>query len=224
MILSKTLYAIAYGDYWDRFGEKYTKSVDSLQTKPDNVIIISDKKLDTQFENIVYTPKCIDEKYKINFYRQYAVEICDTDWIIQSDLDDLMLPNYLDDLNEDVDIHLFHTKKTNSNEMTFQMYNHIWNEMFNPNFYSTLQSLIGCANSAYKLKKIKDVGGYKLFGWEDLILFYDLKYNGASIFFDMSYRREYIPNKNSITSKEADKHIKTKETLDYKMILIESLK
>jgi hypothetical protein len=42
-----TLCTIAYGDYWEKYSERYLESLKKLNRKPDQLLIVSDKPLET---------------------------------------------------------------------------------------------------------------------------------------------------------------------------------
>ena len=174
------LVTVAYGNYWERYGERFESMCAALNEQPDRLVIITDKPIVTKYENVVYIPDSGINDYSIGAYRQKALEICDCDWFIQIDVDDIMYPNYISNLNGDVDWHIFLLK--NNESMITGLKNSI------DNFYNTdYLPYGGLLNSAIKTKKLKEIGGYKTtFGWEDLILSCDLIHNKAKYYVDDS--------------------------------------
>jgi hypothetical protein len=194
--MSKMLVTIAYGNYWERYGKRFESMCDALEEKPDRLVIITDKPIDTKYENIVYIPESGLNNYSIGAYRQKALEICDCDWFIQIDVDDIMYPNYISNLNDNVDWHVFNIKNNDSVRLTL--------DYSVSNFYNLSHfSFGGILNSAIKTKKLKKIGGYKTtFGWEDLILSCDLIHNKATYYVDDNFtiRGERLMfNEGSIT-------------------------
>jgi hypothetical protein len=102
---------MSWNGYWDKYKEAWCRNVNSLNTQPDEIIIVSDSKLDTgllnnkNIKNIV-VPDYI-EKRPASTYRNIAVDNATSDWIISADIDDEFDPSFLDNLPHDSDIHGF---------------------------------------------------------------------------------------------------------------------
>jgi GR25 family glycosyltransferase involved in LPS biosynthesis len=209
--MSKMLVTIAYGNYWERYGKRFESMCDALEEKPDRLVIITDKPIDTKYENIVYIPESGLNNYSIGAYRQKALEICDCDWFIQIDVDDIMYPNYISDLNDDVDWHIFLLK--NNESMISGLKNSI------DNFYNTdYLPYGGLLNSAIKTNVLMQAGGYKTsYGWEDIILACDLFNNDAKYVIDFTLRGErLLDNEGSITKAPTEiRQRKSDETKAY---------
>lgn len=208
---SKTLITIAYGDYWERYGERFHTQCEALLEKPDEIIIVTDKPINTPYKNIVYVPEGGINEYSIGSYRQRGLDECKTEWMINIDIDDIMYSNYVSDLKEDVDMHLFTVK---NNEMTMNNFENVIT-----NFKSLKYiSLGGFMNSAYKTEMLRRIGGYKVdFGWEDQILKGDIINSGASYYVDKTLRGERVLTTERSITKTQDE-IRTRkynETLEY---------
>jgi GR25 family glycosyltransferase involved in LPS biosynthesis len=176
--MTKMLVTIAYGNYWERYGEHFESMCAALDEQPDRLVIITDKPITTKYENVVYIPNSGFNDYTIGAYRQKALAICDCDWFIQFDIDDIMYPNYISNLNENVDWHVFNIKNNDGVRLTLD---HSVSNFYNLSYFS----FGGILNSAIKTKKLKEIGGYKTtFGWEDLILSCDLIHNKATYYVD----------------------------------------
>jgi hypothetical protein len=106
-----TLSTSAWSGYWERYGKQWAKNVANFNTQPDEIVIVSDTKIDTSFikhdnvKNIVFEEKNIHKK--LPQFRNVAIKESSCDWFITSDLDDIPLPNYLDNLDDSADIHGF---------------------------------------------------------------------------------------------------------------------
>jgi hypothetical protein len=106
-----TLYTVSWSGYWDKYGKKWAEHVNKLNTCPDEIIIVSDVKLDTSFIvnnnviNIVVEPSKTDSSP--SYYRNIAIDNSTCDWVVASDLDDLPMAELLDNLDDSADIHAF---------------------------------------------------------------------------------------------------------------------
>lgn len=205
------LAAIAYGNYWERYGERFESMCNSLEETPDRVLILTDKPIVTKYENVVYIPQRGLNDYSIGDYRQRALDLCDCDWLIQIDIDDIMYPNYISDLNDDVDWHIFLKK---NNEMAIKQL-----EKSIDNFYNTDYLPYGnLLNSAIKTQVLRQIGGFKTsYGWEDIVLACDLFHNNAKYFIDPTLRGErLLHNEGSLTKDPAAiRQRKSDETKKY---------
>lgn len=209
--MTKMLVTIAYGNYWERYGERFELMCSALEEKPDRLVIISDKPINTKYENIVHASEL--NTYSIGEYRQKALEICDCDWFIQFDIDDIMYPNYISNLNEGADWHIFNLK---NNEHIRQTLDYSFSNFYN---LSSL-SFGGILNSAIKTSKLKEIGGYKTnFGWEDLILSCDLIHNKATYYIEhesVIRGERLINNEGSITKAPTEiRQLKSDQTKEY---------
>lgn len=103
-----TLYSVVWNEYWDKYGMQWSECINNLNTTPDQIIIVSDKEIDisviknTNVLNIVTTIKP-----NISDFRNIAINNSKSDWIVASDVDDIPFSNYLDNLDDDADIHAF---------------------------------------------------------------------------------------------------------------------
>lgn len=107
-----TLYAISWNKYWHKYGHQWSGYVNAFNTVPDEIIVVSDEELDLSSISITNNVKNIVSQYlegqsPRSYYRNLAVHEATSDWVVSYDLDDEALPNYLDNLNPDADIHGF---------------------------------------------------------------------------------------------------------------------
>lgn len=193
---TKTLYTCAWGNYWEKYGKIFIKQVNNLNTKPDQIFVVSDKELeDCPFE-VIYA----DSNYKpycITSFRQKAIDHTKCDWYCPVDIDDKMYPNYLDNLADDFDIHAHwptqFQKHINVNEQ-----NNIWNNLFKYKFFSKndirkrkkYNSIPMSGVSFVKKNKLKNIK-IKKFGYQDQCLFYDLRKMNCTVYFDTISRFSY---------------------------------
>jgi hypothetical protein len=106
-----SLYTICWNNYWDKYGAKWTALVNQLNTAPDEIVIVSESQIDTSsLSNPNVKLIVVDDgeySYKHSFYRNVAVENCTSEWVVPSDIDDMPLPNFLDNLDDSVDVFAF---------------------------------------------------------------------------------------------------------------------
>lgn len=97
-----TLYTIAWNGYWEKYGKRWVEQVNSLNTKPNQIFVISDKNL----QNCPYQVFICEIKkpWPEAYFRKMAVDKSNCEWLIPSDLDDFMLPNYLDNIDSNYDM------------------------------------------------------------------------------------------------------------------------
>jgi len=106
-----TLNTSVWSGYWEKYGKMWAKSVNNFNTKPDEIVIVSDTKINTSLinhnniKNIIFTEK--NNHKLLPQYRNLAVEHSNCDWFVPLDLDDFAMPNYLDNLDDSADIHGF---------------------------------------------------------------------------------------------------------------------
>ena len=101
----------SWNDYWDKFKNQVVSNINSFNTQPDEIVIVSDKKCDTsglECKNIknILIDKPNGEKI-ISVFRNVGVSNSSYEWIVFLDLDDHQFPNYLDNLDNNSDIHAF---------------------------------------------------------------------------------------------------------------------
>jgi glycosyltransferase involved in cell wall biosynthesis len=182
--MTVTVYTIAWGDYWEKFGKRWTDHILNLNRKPDEIIIISDKHLETNFKVIVNK-----EPPAAWRFRNCAIKNASSSWLVPIDLDDNPLPNFIDNLNPEVDIHSFSLITSNGKIWNPSIEN--WNDINN---HDSINPIPSC--SAVKLDVLKNIK-YRNVGWEDWALWIDLKNNNALIYFDSTVRYVHNNTENS---------------------------
>jgi hypothetical protein len=165
---------------------------------PDRVIVASDEPIETEFEVVPCGIKSLGPM------RQAAIDATDTEWFVPSDLDDLPLPNYVDGLIHDAEIHSYCLLWGNE---VIGYRPKEWEIAFNP---GCPNPLVSC--SAYKTDWAKRVR-YRNVGWEDWAFWLDMKKAGARVFFDKTPRYIYTHGTLSRENVEA----KEREILNMKL-------
>lgn len=179
----------SWNGYWKKFGEKISKNINSFNTQPDEIVIVSDEDIDTSLINCknIKVIKVVENIFgkKINQYRRMAVKNCSSEWIVPLDLDDNQLPNYLDNLDITADIHAFAFLDKTDNTKYFPDKTSLEKRLNR----ITDSSLIP-GTSAIK-RKVFDKIQYEPNCYEDLVFFaYAAKLN-LKVSYDNNIRFEY---------------------------------
>ncbi len=193
--MSVTLYTTAWGGYWEKYGQAWTKHIENLDPKPDRVIIVSDRPIETLWEVILTdTP----EEHIMSHYRNVALNNTDTEWIIGSDLDDIPYSFFLNGLDEEYDIcaHSIDISDGTYEKSSSEK----WNNLFELNRY--INPITSCV--PVKTELIKKVGGYPELWYEDAGLWIKLRMINAKIKFDPTPRYLYVINENSLSHGDVD--------------------
>lgn len=112
MTSSITLYTMSWNGYWEKYGKQWAIYINKLNTVPDEILVISDKPIDTSYITITNNIKNIvleipEGQQTVSYYRNAAAENASSDWIVASDIDDEPFQNYIDSLDDSADIHAF---------------------------------------------------------------------------------------------------------------------
>ena len=197
---TKTLYTCVWNGYWEKFGQKWINEVNNLNTQPDEVLVISDKQINCPYQVILANPRLVP--HPINLFRQIALDNCHSDWYCPSDIDDIMFPNYLDDLKDDYDVHAVWMTSNNDNKYHLPNWKlnskRIWENMINID-----TSLPFPGRSFIKTKLAKTIG-YTKYGYEDYIFWLRLSLLNSKpkVYFNNVERFNYThrpPNGLTIT-------------------------
>ena len=167
--LTITLYVMSWNGYWDKYGAQWIQHVNNFRTQPDEIVIVSDSKIDastltqSNVKNIIVPT----DKYfnPVGNYRNIAIKNSSSDWIVASDLDDVQLVNYLDDLDPSADI------------CGFSFIEKEHNKLYTPNSESLNKRLLDIyddflipGTSAIK-KVVFDKIRYEDSGYEDMVFY-----------------------------------------------------
>jgi hypothetical protein len=130
-----TLHTASWNNYWDKYGQEWASNVNKFNTKPDEIIIVSDSPIDfsmLNYPNVKNVIVPIVGPHKVlPYYRNEAIKVATSDWVVGSDLDDLPLENYLDDLNDLSDIHAFCFEDSEANRVYSADSNALEETLFN---------------------------------------------------------------------------------------------
>lgn len=182
---TKTLYTYCWGNYWQIFGNRFIECVNKLRVKPDQIFVVSDKKLNNcPFEVILVNQKYLKKyQYTINAYKQTAIDNTKCDWYCPIDLDDEMYPNYISNIDDNFDV-IFCSSKGYKAEKFEKTYENFFNLNHNENPHlCTSWSFV----KSKHLKKFK----FSNYGFEDRYQFTVLRYMNLKIKFDNTIRLHY---------------------------------
>jgi hypothetical protein len=106
-----TLYTMSWNGYWNKYNKNWCSYINLLNTKPDEIIIVSDKSIDMSllnYKNVknIVVP-IVDGKRTMSEYRNAAIKESTCDWIVPADLDDSFPAWFLENIPNDSDIHAF---------------------------------------------------------------------------------------------------------------------
>lgn len=199
-----TLYALAWGNYWERYGGQWLNRVNKLNTEPDQLFVVTDRELHINIDQIVVNE--ISQSHPINVFRQIAINNAECDWVVHSDIDDHMLPNFLDNLNKDCDVHNFSYQFINS-KMIVDRADLI--KTYKDCFKLDKWTSLACSQSAVKRKAIQsiDIGKY---GWEDILLYLKLCHKGYEFYYDPTIR--FLKNDYESSLQHINSKVKDRET------------
>jgi len=185
--MSVTVATASWNGFWGKYGDRWTECVKSMSPAPDRVIVASDEPIKTGFDIVI----C--ETRSLGPMRNAALEISNTEWFVPADLDDLPLPNYIENLNKDYDIHSFALQIGST---IFKGLPNEWEKAFDPHAQNPL---ISCCPYKTELgKKIR----YRDVGWEDWAFWLDMKKAGATVFWDDTIRYTYTRPPNSLSQQD----------------------
>lgn len=178
-----TIYTMAWGNYWETYGKEWTQRILNLKDKPARVLVVSNHKIDTEFDNLVIDdPKPTPAKF-----RNQAIKTCltfDTEWIMASDIDDGPYENYISDLNSDYDIHAIALDHWNGGS---------WggSSVYWQNINDPAAEMPVCTCSAVKSKVFEKINYRTDVFSEDWALWIDLRNADCTVFFDPTPRYKY---------------------------------
>ena len=190
--MSVTVATANWNGFWGVYGDRWSECVRSMSPAPDRIVVASDEPIKTDFEVVICQTK------KLGPMRQAAIDFTDTEWFVPSDLDDFPLPNYVDGLGQDAEIHSYCFVWGNKVEGYRP---HEWEVAFSPSCPNPLASC-----SAYKTEWAKRIK-YRDIGWEDWAFWLDMKKAGARVFFDKTPRYIYTHgtlSRENIAEKEQE--------------------
>lgn len=190
--MSISVHTAAWGNYWEIYGQQWTKHIKSLDPQPDRVLIISDKMIESEFDVIVTN---VPDRAILSHFRNIAIKNIDTIWSVPIDLDDTPYEYILYGLKDEYDIHAFAYTAFND-QQTFFPDEDIWINMFSNINYK--HSIAGV--SAIKTEVIKECGGYPDIELEDAGLWCIARKKNKTVFFDKKIRFSYRYNTRSLSN------------------------
>lgn len=103
---------MSWNGYWEIYGDRWASCINKLATEPDEILIISDAPIDISNITITNNIKNIvlanpPGQARVSHYRNVAVDHSSSDWVVASDIDDTPFANYIDNLDDEADIHAF---------------------------------------------------------------------------------------------------------------------
>lgn len=161
-----------------------------MSPAPDRVVVASDEPLDTEFEVVICPTKSLGPM------RNAAIDYTDTDWFVPSDLDDIPLPNYVDGIGKDAEIHSFCYNFCNE---AHGYRPHQWDSAFDINTANPLASCSAFRTDWAKRVRFRDVG------WEDWAFWLDMKKAGARVHFDQTVRYIYTHPPGSLSQQDINR-------------------
>jgi len=181
-----TIYTVAFNGYWQKYGAAWTAHIKNLDPAPTEVIVVCDEPIDTEFKLIIETDKCISS------FRNAAIKSATSNWVVLCDIDDTPLTNFIDDLDYNFDI-IAYTLIDQFNNLAGGRAKW-WNSAFLLKTGNPIN-----ASSAVK-REILQKTLFRKVGWEDWLLWLDLKKNGATVKFDSTVRLKYNYNPTSYSN------------------------
>lgn len=199
---SISIITAAWGDYWERYGEQWTLYIKRLNTTPNEVIIVSDKPINTDFKVI------IESDIHLSSFRNAGIAASTSSWVVPSDIDDEPFENYIDNFDDNYDVIAFSLIRENGKITKGEPKK--WKNFFDVNTRNGLPS-----TSAIKRKFLIQTP-YRKIGWEDWALWIDLKNAGVNVKFDNTIRGKYNQTANSLSKIDIDK--KNQEIVNFKLL------
>lgn len=107
MVADITIMAWLYGDNYDQFLPRWQEAIKNLNTKPKRVLVISDRPREIEVAEVIVIEPRPDWNTPNPHYANYVAKNTFTEWLLVMDIDDLIEPDALDDLEEvQADIYL----------------------------------------------------------------------------------------------------------------------
>jgi hypothetical protein len=183
-----TIVTVCWGDYWERYGQRWLQAATAISCKPE-IIIVSDNPLDTEHRVVINTTK------HAGLARNAGIQVATGDYVSCSDIDDLPYTHYFDGVDGVHDIIGFALDIEGGGRMNPDPY--MWDRAFEINAQNPL-----IVSSAVK-RELLLKHPYRNVGWEDWALWLDLRKAGASVKFDMTPRYFYSRPPGSLATVNA---------------------
>jgi hypothetical protein len=107
MVADVTIMAWIYGENYDKYLERWSEALKNLNTKPKRIMVISDRPREIEIAEVVVIEPKPEWNVPNPHYANYVANNTDTKWLLLMDIDDMIKPDALDDLNEvEADVYL----------------------------------------------------------------------------------------------------------------------
>jgi hypothetical protein len=197
-----TLYTLSWSGYWDKYGKIWSGYINKLNTKPNEIIIVSDSNIDTSYlihdnvKTIIVSPNKVSDS--ASYYRNIAIESSRCDWVVASDLDDFPMPGLLDNLDHSADIYAF-SFFNEANKKIYYPDSECLNKRMNDIYdYSVIPGT--SAIKKYIFNQIR----YESNCHEDHILYKMLSKLSLKVSFDINNQKDYRFYYNHISKNNKD--------------------
>jgi hypothetical protein len=183
-----TIVTICWGNYWETYGKQWLQAATAISGKPE-IIIVSDKPLDTEHRVVINTTK------HAGLARNAGIQVATGDYVSCSDIDDVPYTHYFDGVDGVHDIIGFALDIEGGGSMIPD--SDTWDRALEINAQNPL-----IVSSAVK-RDLLLKHPYRNVGWEDWALWLDLRKAGASVKFDMTPRYFYSRPSGSLATVNA---------------------
>jgi hypothetical protein len=107
MVADITIMAWLYGENYDQFLPRWQEAIKNLNTKPKKIMIISDRKREIDLAEVIVIEPRPEWNTPNPHYANYVARNTSTKWLLLMDIDDMIKPDALDDLETvEADIYL----------------------------------------------------------------------------------------------------------------------
>lgn len=95
-----TIMCWIYGENYDQFIDRWVEGIKNLETKPARIIICSDTPRNIELAEVIHKP--IESNWKVPnpHYANFICSYTDTEWMLLMDIDDVIKPDCLNDLDK----------------------------------------------------------------------------------------------------------------------------
>lgn len=196
-----SIVSVAFGDEYRSFLPKWCDAVFSLETFPEEIIIATDSVLDCidktgQEYNSRIRFIEVQKNFKINpqFLVNEAISLTTSDWICKMDIDDIILPHALNNINNiDADIYMFGVQRSWENTPQFAGHTNSLGV-----FESDENIIFSC--SPFR-KWVWEKSPFRDMICEDWVFWFEAAKNEAKFFRSPTIDYVYVLHENNLTSK-----------------------
>ena len=162
---------MAYVSYWDDWGSRWLENLESLSTKPDRIMLLSDEKKDVPswVENIAIGRRHMSQ------YVNIGAQLAETEWVCWQGLDDLYLDNAFLPFDESGDVYSYPLLLAGMMQGIFQ-YSGGYEQMYNLGHNPMLGGFFHRRSLVLEIP-------YRRYGWLDQIQFIEMSWFGKKVVF-----------------------------------------